>query len=111
VGFVLSRYGSETAAAVPFTLSAVFLATSLVSPEGLYAALIRLFHVLGEATAKAFTWLLLGSVYYGFFTPFGLLFRRGRRDRLRRSLEPGAPSYWEPHEGMTAASGSREAQY
>lgn len=111
VSWVLFHYWSQSAAKVVLVLATIFLVTSLTSPNGLYAALLRLFGALGEATAKVVSWLLLGLVFYSFFLPFGLVFRRGHRDRLRRTLEPDAPSYWEPHAGLTAASASREAQY
>ncbi len=111
VAWVLFHYWSQTAAKEVLALATVFLVTSLASPNGLYAALLHLFGALGEATAKVLSLLLLGFVFYSFFLPFGLVFRRGHRDRLRRHLEPDALSYWEPHAGLTAASGSREAQY
>jgi len=55
--------------------------------------------------------LLLVPIFYLAFAPFGLLLRRGRRDRLRRRLDPEAASHWEPHEGPTAGSGSMRRQY
>ena len=66
---------------------------------------------LGHWTGIALAWLLLVPIFYLAFLPFGLLLRRGRRDRLRRRLDPDAVSYWEPHDGPTAASGSRDRQY
>lgn len=40
------------------------------------------------------SWLLVGIVYYGLFTAFGLAFRLAGRDALRRRIDPQARSYW-----------------
>ena len=39
---------------------------------------------------------LLALVYYGLFTPLGLVFRLLKRDVLGRRFDRGAPSYWTP---------------
>ena len=38
--------------------------------------------------------LLLGLIYYGLFTPVGLLFRVLGRDSMNRKFDPTADSYW-----------------
>ena len=108
---VLFHYWSETVAKVVIGISTLVLLTSQLSPNGLYQALLGFFKRLGTETGKAITWLVLVLLFYLFFFPFGLLLRRGRSDRLRRYTEPEAPTYWELHRGLTAASGSRELQY
>jgi hypothetical protein len=111
VAVFLFHYWSETVAKVVIGISTLILLTSQLSPDGLYQALLGLFKRLGTETGKAITWLVLALLFYLFFFPFGLLLRRGRSDRLRRYMEPEAPTYWEPRRGLTAASGSREVQY
>jgi hypothetical protein len=66
---------------------------------------------IGRRIGRALTWLLLVPLFYLFFLPFGLLFRRGRRDRLKRYFDREATTYWETLEGPTAASSSHETQW
>jgi hypothetical protein len=42
--------------------------------------------------------VLLVPLFVLFFLPFGLLARRGRRDRLGRFFDPDAPTYWKRRE-------------
>lgn len=64
----------------PRSLRIAFIAAMLITlPIGV---------VLGE--------LLLLAVYFGIFTPVGLIFRLIGRDALLRRLDAGAASYWAP---------------
>ena len=64
----------------PKVLQPVFIGMSLVTlPIGLMA---------GEA--------VLLVIFYGVFTPIGLLFRLIGRDALQRRSDHGAKSYWQP---------------
>jgi hypothetical protein len=45
--------------------------------------------------------LLLAVVFYGIFTPLGLLFRLLGRDALGIRPQPEAPSYWLPKPAVT----------
>ena len=49
---------------------------------------------LGSALRQALNPLLLGLLFFGVFTPLGLLMRLGGRDLMKRRFEPGALSYW-----------------
>jgi len=40
--------------------------------------------------------ILLAVLYYGAFTPIGLVFRLIGRDALERKPQPGRASYWSP---------------
>ncbi len=111
LGLLIHRFWSTTIATVVFCVAGVVLFSALVSPTGLYVGVQGLFRTLGRWTGTALTWILLVPVFYLFFLPFGALLRRGRRDRLKRYYERDAESYWEPHEGPTAASDSCERQY
>jgi hypothetical protein len=110
-GGALLVFWSKTIGSIVLAVASIVGLSALASPLGLYAAIERLFLALGRATGRVLTWVLLVPVFYGFFMPFGQLLRRGRRDRLKRRLEPDAATYWEPHEGPTAASPSLERQY
>jgi hypothetical protein len=111
MGGLLFAFWSRTLGTVVLVVGGVIGFSALISPTGLYAGVEGLFVALGRWTGRGLTWLLLVPLFYLFFLPFGLLLRRGRRDRLKRYLEQDAESYWEPHSGATAASSSRMRQY
>jgi hypothetical protein len=85
--------------------------SALLSPTGLHAGLLRLFAATGRVIGRALTWTLLPVIFFGFFFVFGSLFRRGRRDSMKRFYDPGAPSYWSKRSPGRAGSQSRERQY
>ena len=99
---------SQTIGTVVFCISTIILFSALVSPNGLYRIVRGVFAALGNVTGRALTWLTLVPLFYLFFLPFGLLFRRGRRDRMKRFLEPDQESYWEPHKTFSAADHERQ---
>lgn len=111
LGAGLHQLWSRSVGVVVMTLGGAILLSALISPDGLYAAIRRFFARLGAWTGTALQWLLMPAVFYLVFCPLGRLLRRGRRDRLRRRFEPDAATYWEPHEGLTAASSSPEKLY
>lgn len=111
LGALLVVFWSEIVGAVVLVMAGVIGFSALISPTGLYAGVERLFAALGRWTGEGLNWLLLVPLFYLFFLPFGLLLRRGRRDRLKRYLEQELESYWEPHSGPTASSASRMRQY
>ena len=43
--------------------------------------------------------------------PFGKLFRRGQRDKMRRYYEPDRETYWAPYRPEGAAEPSAEKLY
>jgi len=100
--------GSRGIATAAFTLAGVILLASLLSPAGLYAAIQRFFDASGRVIGRAMSWVVMVPIFYLFFLPFGILFRRGRRDRLHRRFEKGAPSYWEPHRPLPSSSLERQ---
>ncbi len=104
---------SRTVAALMFVFAALLLFAALASPGGLYAGLLRLFAATGHFAGWLLTWALLAPLFYAFFVPFGLLLRRGRRDRLARHYDAGAATYWESRDSRTPtlASGQLDRQY
>lgn len=69
-------------------------AAALLSPDRAYAWIGRLLEGMGLWVGRGLTWLLLVPLYYGFFFPFRLVSRLGRRDLLQRRPDPGARTYW-----------------
>jgi hypothetical protein len=113
LGGVLLYFGLRPLAVMLFGAATLILFAALVSPAGLYAALERITGAIARKIGWALMWLFMVPLFYLFFMPFGLLFRRGRRDRLQRYFDRDADTYWdwEPQEGHRAASSSRERQY
>jgi hypothetical protein len=105
--------GSRGIAQAMFAFAALVLLAALLSPGGLYAGLQRLFAATGQRIGRILTVALLVPLFYAFFVPFGLLRRRGRRDRLARRFDAGAATYWESRESDDSriASEQLERQY
>jgi len=108
---LLFVYWSQVIGALVLCLSGVVLGAALISPTGLYLGIRRGFGALARLTGRGMTWVLMVPIFYLIFLPFGQLFRRGRRDRLKRYYEADAESYWDAHEGPTAASQQYDRQY
>jgi hypothetical protein len=81
-------------ASVAIGIGTLTLLLALASPGGAYAALSRGVDRVGALIGALLTWVLLTPVFFLFFVPFGLLMRRGARDRLRRRFERERASYW-----------------
>ena len=98
---------------VMFGAAGLILISSLVSPNGLFAALENAMGAVSRRLGVAIMWVCLTAIFFGFLMPFGALFRRGERDRLKRRFEMDVDSYWnwEPAEGPTSATTSLENQY
>jgi hypothetical protein len=113
VGGTLAWFGYRTPAIVVASIATTIGLAALLSPLGVFAAIERAFGVLAVWVGTGLTWLLLPLIFYSFFVPFGALFRRGRRDAMRRFLDPEAGSYWTVRGGRDShtASASHERQY
>ncbi|ATC64199.1 hypothetical protein CMV30_09660 [Nibricoccus aquaticus] len=66
-----------------------------VSPRA-YAPFSRAFEKLGHLILIAFTWLSLGLIYFGVFTPLRLWRTLRRHDPLARRFDSTAPTYLRP---------------
>jgi hypothetical protein len=110
---VLFLFGLRALAAMVTGVATLILFTALLSPGGLFAALERTTAAVAGRIGWALMWGLMVLLFYVFFLPFGLLFRRGTRDRLKRYFDRDAATYWnwEPQKGPGAAGSSREMQY
>ncbi|UCE86720.1 MAG: hypothetical protein JSU66_03010 [Deltaproteobacteria bacterium] len=111
VGVLVYTYGSRPVGSVIATIGTIILLSALLSPTGLYAAIERGFTALGVHLGRFLTWLSMLTLFYLFFLPFGLLFRRGAKDPMRRFYTPDAATYWEDRELGRRGSSSHERQY
>src|SRR5688572_9518431 len=75
-------------------IAALLTLAALVSPLGLFGSIRRALDAFGRAFGLARTWVLMAIVYYGLFLPVGLLLRARGLLRLRKRLDPAAPTYW-----------------
>ncbi|MFP8877988.1 MAG: hypothetical protein VCE43_00200 [Myxococcota bacterium] len=111
VGTGLYLFVSTTAGAVVALTGVTIALAGLLSPTGLFVLIDRGFQALARGLSRIITWAVLLPLFYLFFLPFGLVLRAGKRDRLQRWMDADAATYWEPRDGITAASPSRERQY
>jgi hypothetical protein len=98
VGGALYWFSRPIAAYAVWGVASISLFLAIVSPLGIYAALERAIQTLSEWVGTALAWILLAPVFFLFFLPFGLLFRRGARDRMKRRFEPDVETYWKKRE-------------
>ena len=110
-GSAIFFFFSRTAAYIVWTIAGLILLSALLSPGGLYARIDRFFLSLGHLLGRAMTWVLMPAIFYGFFVPFGLLFRRGRRDTMKRFYEADLDTYWTDHDPSRSGSDDRRRQY
>ncbi len=86
--------GHPTLALIVAAIGSFTLLSALVSPGGIYASIERGLQVFARRVGQVVGWIVLLPIYFGFFLPFGLLFRRGARDPMRRRFEADVGSYW-----------------
>ena len=111
IGALVFTLLSRIAGTVVMSIAAVILLSALLSPAGLYAGIERLFAALGRRGGTALTWIVLPLLFYLVFLPFGMIFRSGRRDPMKRFYEADAESYWSPRKVGRSGSASRDRQY
>lgn len=111
VGLLLYLLGSKIVAFCVFGFASLILLAALLSPTGLHVAIQRMFEALGAALGRALTFVLMSSLFYVFFLPFGKLLRGGRRDRLKRAFDADAPTYWEARPQSAWDAGRLDRQY
>jgi hypothetical protein len=111
LGALVFTYGSRTIGSVILVIGTTILLSALLSPQGLFRAIETVFQAFGRAVGRVITGVTMLAVFYLFFLPFGLLFRRGKRDPMRRFYEADATSYWEARKIARSASASHERQY
>jgi len=94
VAVAVYHFVSSTAGLVIGGIATTIALCALISPLGLFARIDAVFQRIGHGIGVAVTWITMGLLFFGFFLPFGRIFRRGRRDGMKRFYEPDAESYW-----------------
>lgn len=74
-------------------LAAATALVTLIRSQWL-APLNRAWMKFGEALHHVVSPLILGLIFFGVFTPVGMVMRAFKRDAMARRYEPQAPSYW-----------------
>jgi hypothetical protein len=79
----------------PWALALAAL-TALVTftRESWLTPLNRAWMKLGELMGRVVSPIVLGVIFFGLFTPVGIVMRLFGRDAMSRTFEPAAPSYW-----------------
>jgi hypothetical protein len=92
--------GHATAAAVIALLACTVGPLGLVRPQAvkwIYVGWMMLAFPIGWTIST----LMLGLLYYGIFTPLGVVFRARGRDLLGLKPHPDKPTYWHPKPAVT----------
>lgn len=93
--WLFSRFGlGDTVFWATLSLGPVTLLSHLVGlrvvPLSVFRALVLLTFPIGLVVLP----LVIGTIYYGVFTPMGLVFRLLGRDALGRKFDRNSASYW-----------------
>jgi hypothetical protein len=98
--FELSEPNARTTGIVLGAVAVVCFVLGRVAPSALRPLWVTLMAItlpIGFVVSH----VVLGIVYYGVFTPVGLLFRLIGRDPLDRRFEPARTSYWVARKPVT----------
>jgi predicted membrane metal-binding protein len=91
-------------------VAAAFAAVALAAPHVL-APLNRLWMKFGLLLGRIVSPIALGILFYGVFTPIGLLLRWTGKDPLKLAREPHAPTYWTRREPPGPPPDSMDRQF
>jgi hypothetical protein len=90
--------------------SAGFLVTGLLAPAVLRPPNL-VWLKFGLLLHKVINPLVMGLLFYGVFTPMGVVMRMGGKDFLRLEFRPGDNSYWLPRSDAGAPVSSMRNQF
>lgn len=105
---LLGWFAHPTPAIIVATIATLTFVLAVASPLRAYASLERVLAALARGAGLLVGWLVLLPIFFGFFVPFGLLFRRGEKDSMKRRFAPDLATYWRrPHDDRDALTRSR----
>ncbi len=84
----------EILAAVALVIAAVNCLVAMCWPTTAWVRVKSGLTTIGRAAGVAIGWLALLPLFVLFFVPFGLLFRRGAKDPMKRHFDAQASTYW-----------------
>lgn len=105
----LLRYGNEPHDTL-LAIAAFFLFSAFVFPL-ILRPLNILWTAFGLLLHRVMSPLILGLLYFGMFTPIGLLMRLSGRDPLHRTLDKQLPTYWIPRDRERDAGANMRMQF
>jgi len=82
----------------------VVFATELAGIHAVSRFVFRLLVTVSFPIGLVLFPLLVGMVYYGVFTPVGLVFRLMGRDAMKRRFDPALTSYWQARPNQRPSS-------
>ncbi len=83
------------AAALPWLLALAALTASVTLIRDTWLTpLNRAWMKLGELMGRVVSPIVLGIIFFGVFTPVGVVMRLCGRDAMARCFEPGLKTYW-----------------
>ncbi len=98
-GFEISASASRTTSYVLWCSAGLLLAMSVVFPKLLHPVYVGL-TVVTLPIGFVMSYVVMGIVFFGVFTPIALVFRLIGRDSLNRKIEPEAETYWVPRQDV-----------
>jgi saxitoxin biosynthesis operon SxtJ-like protein len=103
-GLMIFRAGGSQTAAM--TVGAIGIAAFVIGLPlpGVLRPLYWLMMLVAVPIGHVLSLALLGFIYFGVFTPIGLVFRVMRRDALTLKRPTGKKSYWREYRQPTRAS-------
>ncbi len=84
---------------------------AFIAPIAVYEPIKRGFARLSTIVGTAISFVVLLALYCFFFVPFGVLFRRGNRNKLSLGFAAERPSYWIDRSASSGPSPGKKKNY
>ena len=111
IGLIVYVFGYPVLGSLILFVAGVTLAAASLSPTSIYPMIQELVVALQLLVRKLLTFLSLVFLFYAFFVPFGLLFRRGKKDPMERWTHRPLDSYWKKGRTLPCSLSSYKRQF
>jgi hypothetical protein len=98
-GAEMSDATATIAAVVLWAAAGVLFVLASAAPAALRPVYVGL-TIVTFPIGIVLSYVIMAVLFFGLFTPIGLVFRLIRRDALHRAFDPDAASYWVPRDGV-----------